>query len=321
MDRITVLKGGSLNTTCLIETDQYKFVRKSIRTDADREYGYVRWYSQLKKLQRFNQMFPGLVPEVYDVGVTEYGAHFDIQYIDAVDVKTLFKTDQLTDDQIVDVHRKIWQGFDTIHVSQYPYNSSSLSLYFKEEVGQKLADAVKFTEFNNFYNLDQYEFCGQRVQGVKQLFGQFQKLFDQKINQESYVHGNPTLENILYSVDSQNLVFIDLYEEGIVDSKYVDYSQILQCSNSLYGIINDSEKIIKDDYLNVNITVPDSLVKFNHMFNTELKNRYTDQQYALIKLFEATQFFRMLPFKCHGGDIAGAKFFYVHACKLISELL
>jgi tRNA A-37 threonylcarbamoyl transferase component Bud32 len=321
MDSITTLKGGSLNSTCLHVVDQNKFVRKSIRTDADREYGYVRWYSQLKKLQRFNQMFPGLVPKVYDVGVTEYGAHFDIEYIDAVDIKTLFRTNQLTDAQVSDIHDKIWQGFDTIHATQYRPNSSSLLLYFKEEVEQKLTDARKFVEFDNFYDLDQYEFCGHRVQGVKQLFKQFQKLFDQTIDQESYVHGNPTLENILYSTDTRQLVFIDLYEEGIVDSKYVDYSQILQCSNSLYGIINDTEKTIKGDYINVNILVPSSLTKFDQLFNDELKNRCNNQQYNLIKLFEATQFFRMLPFKCHGGDIAGAKFFYVHACKLIGELL
>jgi tRNA A-37 threonylcarbamoyl transferase component Bud32 len=321
MNSITTLKGGSLNSTCLHVVDQNKFVRKSIRTDADREYGYVRWYSQLKKLQRFNQMFPGLVPKVYDVGVTEYGAHFDIEYIDAVDVKTLFRTNQLTDAQVSDIHDKIWQGFDTIHATQYRPNSSSLLLYFKEEVEQKLTDARKFVEFDNFYDLDQYEFCGHRVQGVKQLFKQFQKLFDQTIDQESYVHGNPTLENILYSTDTQHLVFIDLYEEGIVDSKYVDYSQILQCSNSLYGIINDTEKTIKGDYIDVDILVPSSLTKFDQLFNAELKNRCNDQQYNLIKLFEATQFFRMLPFKCHGGDVAGAKFFYVHACKLIGELL
>jgi hypothetical protein len=321
MNSITTLKGGSLNSTCLHVVDQNKFVRKSIRTDADREYGYVRWYSQLKKLQRFNQMFPGLVPKVYDVGVTEYGAHFDIEYIDAVDVKTLFRTNQLTDAQVSDIHDKIWQGFDTIHATQYRPNSSSLLLYFKEEVEQKLTDARKFVEFDNFYDLDQYEFCGHRVQGVKQLFKQFQKLFDQTIDHESYVHGNPTLENILYSTDTQQLVFIDLYEEGIVDSKYVDYSQILQCSNSLYGIINDTEKTIKGDYINVDILVPSSLTKFDQLFNAELKNRCNDQQYNLIKLFEATQFFRMLPFKCHGGDVAGAKFFYVHACKLIGELL
>ena len=123
MNKITKLKGGSLNSTCLHQTDNKIFVRKSIRTDADREYGYVRWYSQLKKLQRYNEMFPGLFPEIYDVNTTEYGTYFDIEYIDAVDIKTLFKKDILSTEQVKDLHLALWESFDTIHSHTYQYLS------------------------------------------------------------------------------------------------------------------------------------------------------------------------------------------------------
>jgi hypothetical protein len=40
----------------------------------------------------------------------------------------------------------------------------------------------------------------------------------------------------------------------------------------------------------------------------------------IVKILEATQFIRMLPFKCNVGEYQKAKFFYVHACYMISEI-
>jgi hypothetical protein len=281
----------------------------------------VRWYSQLKKLQRFNQLFPGLTPQVINAGVIDNDAYFDIEYIeDAKDIKTLIVEDQLNEQQVADMHTALWLAFDNIHQYTYVPNANSLRLYFKEEVEQKLNDARQFPEFETFYQLNSYDYHGYPVAGMKTLFNVFEKMFNMKIDSESYVHGNPTLENIMYSPSTHKITFIDLYEEGIVDSKFMDYSQVLQCSNSYYGIYNDSQKIqVVGNQVQCTATIPKKLELFNELFVTELVKRYPDK-YFLVKLFEATQFFRMLPFKCHSGDINAAKFFYAHACYLVTQL-
>jgi len=317
---IIELKGGSLNSTCLYVDGDRKFVRKTISTTADREYGYVRWYSQLKKLQRFNQIIPQHVPRVLDAGVCDKGAYFDIEYIDAKDIKTLFKENLLDAHQTEKMHQQLWQAFDTLHQHTYQPNISSLKLYFQEEVLQKINDARQFSEFENFYQMDVYVHWGETFSGIKHKLEQLSKLFDQVITTESYVHGNPTLENILYSEET-GIVFIDLYEEGIVDSKFMDYSQILQCSSSYYGILNDSVIRVKGNVTGFDTKFPKNLLYFDKLFNEELERRFTNQEYLLIRLFEATQFFRMLPFKCHAGNIEAAKFFYAHACALVNKLL
>lgn len=320
MANVIQLKGGSLNSTCLHITEQGKFVRKSINTDQDREYGYVRWYSQLKKLQRFNQLFPNLTPRVIDVGVIDNAAYFDIEYIeDGKDIKTLFVEDQLTAEQITNLNTALWSAFDTIHSHKYAPNKNSLRLYFKEEVEQKLNDARKFPEFEIFYQINSYEYQGHIIPGMRTMFDTFSKMFDTTIDTESYVHGNPTLENIMYSPSTSKITFIDLYEEGIIDSQFMDYSQVLQCSNSFYGVYNDNEKQVIGNVVASNATIPSGLKLFNSIFEKELASKYPEK-YNLIKLFEATQFFRMLPFKCHAGDFVAAKFFYAHACFLVSQL-
>lgn len=317
---ILQLKGGSLNSTRLHIDEDRKFVRKIIKTSADREYGYIRWYSQLKKLQRFEHFIPEHIPKVLDVGVCEEGAFFDIEYIDANDIKTLFKQNKLSDFEIKKLHTKLWDAFDKLHQYSYAPNMNSLKLYLKEEVLQKLNDAQKFLEFNNFYNINVYEHCGQPIIGIKDRLEKLETLFDQKITCEGYVHGNPTLENILYS-EEKGIVFIDLYEEGIIDSKFMDYSQVLQCSNGHYGIFNDSKLTVDENVTNVDCQIPNNLSYFDTLFNNELKIRCSNEEYFLVKLFEATQFFRMLPFKCHAGQFDAAKFFYVHACALVNKLL
>jgi hypothetical protein len=317
---ISELRGGSLNSTNLYDDDGIKIVRKQISVNADREYGYVRWYSQLKKLQRFSQIIPDLIPAVIDVGVTDNGVYFDIEYINALDIKTLFLTTSFSDEKIKEINASLWAAFDRLHQHTYKSNYSSLKLYFHEEVLRKINDARKFSEFENFYQIDNYNYLGKQVKGIKTILKSFKNFFDQPIDNECYIHGNPTLENILYSEDT-GIKFIDLYEEGIVDSKFMDYSQVLQCSSSYYGMINDGKICINENVVGREVHIPPELNKFNSFFNAEIKNRFSTKEYDLIKLFEATQFFRMLPFKCYAGNIEAAKYFYVHACDLVNRLL
>lgn len=316
--KIIKLKGGSLNDTTLHVTNDTSFIRKSVNRKIQREYGYVRWYSQLKKLQRYRELFGDLVPAILDVGVDNDDIYFDIEYINGKDIKTLFKDNEIQSISLL--NDRLWDAFDKMHIKKYSPNKNSLPLYFAEEVLQKINDARQFPEFESFYQIDKYEYNGSAVPGVKALGVTFEKLFSQLIAEECYVHGNSTLENIMYSEDTEKITFIDLYEEGIVDSKFMDYSQILQCSNSFYGILNDSILSVNENVITSDPTVPNKLNDFNHIFVNELRNRFTENEYRLIKLFELTQFFRMLPFKCHSGNIDAAKFFYAHGCQLINML-
>ena len=321
IQNVKTLKGGSLNTTKLYETDQDSFIRKYVRLDSDREYGYVRWYSQFKKLQRFNQMFPGLVPEIRDIGEENNHAYVEMEYVPNLDIKTLFQKNLLAGQQVIELNTALWKSFDLIHSHRYKHCASSLSLYFIEEVEQKLNDARKFSEFEKFYQLGSYTYQGKTVRGLNKTYQKFKKLFNGSITEESYVHGNPTLENMLYDPLTKKVTFIDLYEEGIVDSKLADYSMVLQCSHSLYGVYNDHGIAVNGNAASSDAAVPSELIRFNDIFNSTLADRCSDQELALIKLFEATQFFRMLPFKCHAGYVDAAKFFYVHACYLVNDLL
>ena len=121
----------------------------------------------------------------------------------------------------------------------------------------------------------------------------------------------------MYSFKEDKIIFIDLYEESIIDSRFLDYSQVLQCSNSLYGYINDRRVNVHGNTVDHDLEIPKTFETFNRLFKERIDPKYTE----IINILEATQFIRMLPFKCFAGDINKAKYFYVHACYLIDKIM
>jgi hypothetical protein len=321
----TKLKGGSLSATWLCESRNLKFVRKSVKLNENREYGFMRWYSQLKKMQRLYTAHPKLLPKILKVAYQDDTAYFDMEYLEGfTDVKSLLRDDSLSPTQLHQMHDALWRAFDTIHAREMVPLPSSMRLYYKEEVKQKLDDAMLNKEFAEFANMQSFYYMGQEVFNISnylELLNGFLNL--SLIATEETIHGNPTLENVMYSPYENRVVFIDLYEESIIDSKLLDYAQVLQCSSSRYGIINDGDVFIDGDnqdhlYLDHNSKISDSLLIFNTYFVGELHRRNVDMK--LVRALEATQFIRMLPFKILAGDIDKAKFFYVHACKLLGDI-
>ncbi len=317
---IVQLKGGSLSSTFLVDQ---RFIRKEISTKSDREYGYVRWYSQLKKLQRYAKSFPDLFPKVLEVGYKGDRAYFDIEYFpDAVDIKNLFINKNLEINEIEKINSALWSAFNELHSMTFAANKGACSLYFKEEVSQKLADAKQASkEFSDFCNYEIYSYNGQTVPNLENHFHKLETFFSHiNLPEEQFIHGNPTLENTLYIEKENRIVFIDLYEESIIDSKFLDYSQVLQCSRSHYGFLNDNEKQVQGNTVSHNLSIPPSFNSFNSCFEGRLKQELNDKEMLLVNILEATQFIRMLPFKCYAGNLNDAKFFYVHACYLLSKI-
>jgi hypothetical protein len=110
---------------------------------------------------------------------------------------------------------------------------------------------------------------------------------------------------------------VDPYEESIIDSRFLDYSQVMQCSNSGYGYINDRKILINGNVVSNNFTLPLNFSNFNNLFKEQMLEKKTKN---IVKILEATQFIRMLPFKCNIGKYQKAKFFYVYACYMLSEI-
>jgi fructosamine-3-kinase len=313
------LKGGSLSSTYYIKSYDQEYISKEIVRDQNREYGFVRWYSQLKKLQRYNTLYPNLFPKVIDTGVDHNKAYFKLEYMKGFrDIKTILTNNTLTNEQIFRISQAVWKGLNQLHSVTHDAISGAGNLYFEEEVLQKITDAIAVPEFAEFYARGTYEYDGRIVQGIGASIHDLENFFSElTLIQEENIHGNPTLENILYSFEEDRVVFIDVYDESMIDSRFLDYAQVLQCSRSHYGYINDNKVDIGEVSVTHRLQIPKNFETFNYHFESEITEPRTKE---IVDVFEATQFIRMLPFKVLAGEIDKAKFFYVHACYLLGKV-
>jgi len=311
------LKGGSLSRTYWLPDE--KIVRKEISRVGNREYGFMRWYSQLMKLQQYNTLYPNLFPKVVNVDSTSVEAWFDLEYLEGFhDIKSILSKDILSEEQIFKISQAVWKGLNTLHSIRKEPIVGTPKLYFIEEIQQKIEDAIKIKEFEDFFYYGTYHFNGEVVTGVGGYLHVLKEYFSElKNDDECNIHGNPTLENIMYSFEEDRVVFIDVYEESMWNTKYLDYAQVLQCSRSYYGLINDHNVHVKG----INLSNPNDGTDHFDMFNKHFISELPEDKMKLIDILEASQFIRMLPFKLLAGDVDKAKYFYVHACKLFSKAM
>ena len=311
------LKGGSLSRTYWIPDEN--IVRKEISRVENREYGFMRWYSQLKKLQEYNTLYPGLFPKVVNVDSNKANAWFDLEYLEGFrDIKSILSKDILSEDQIFRMSKAVWKGLNTIHSIKKEPIPGAPKLYFDEEIDQKIADAISLPSFEDFFYRGTYVFNADIVTGIGGYLHVLKEYFSELENdEECNIHGNPTLENIMYSFEEDRVVFIDTYDESMWNTKYLDYAQVLQCSRSHYGFINDRDVRV----VGIDLSNPHGGTENFDTFNKHFISELPDDKMKLIDILEASQFIRMLPFKLLAGDVDKAKYFYVHACKLFSKAM
>jgi hypothetical protein len=312
------LKGGSLAGTFLVKENNRTYIRKEINRTIEREYGFQRWYSQLKKLQRFNKKFPDLFCKVLDYGVLENSTicYFDLKYYEnSVNVQEFLETNKDTE-QITKIFNSIINNMQKIHSHEIPSFVNSIDLYLEEEVNQKINDCLFDSDFALLYSKNHITFQNEKIQSFSLLYGEYKKNFKQLYKKpiESYTHGNITLENMLFIPQESKIVFIDPYEENIIDNKYNEYSQILQSCNSHYEIYNSLTCFEESP------RIPYGIRYFDKLFKSYLKANLSNNEVDLVKMFEISQFIRMLPFKIK-NEKEKAMFFYSLASKLLNDFL
>jgi hypothetical protein len=294
------LKGGSLSGTYLINPGSGpSIVRKEVSLIHNREYGFQRWYSQLKRMQRYSIIFPGIFPEIINYGRDREIAFFDMPYLARSQTVQEFLLN--TDDKIkIDrMFHALVDVMNLLHNTEIVSFHEPLDLYIYEEIEQKLKDCRKNDNFIQFLKYDHLYFNDHRVPTFISQLEKYSKMAREsyQYTTETFTHGNLTLENILYQPEENRIIFIDPYEENIIDSVLAEYSQIYQSSNSKYEIYNEQDALVEGNQVTSQLSETLGLDYFNEIFTNFVKSKHDEDAFRIIKLLEISQFIRMLPFK------------------------
>ena len=316
---IKIFKGGSLSQTSLIRKKNKLFVRKKISLIENREYGFQRWSTQMKKIQLYNSQFKNCFPKILNAGVKNNFAFFDIEFYP--NSKNCFE--YLNTNKTINVKKivkKILIKTKPLYKKKISTVKNNIQLYFYEEILNKIKIFKKNKFFNKFLNLKFFYMNNQKVTQIENNLSFLREIFYKNADYiyESFTHGNLTLENILICKDK--IIFIDPYEENYVDTMYNDYSQILQSCNSHYELLNLTNINIMNNKIKYDYSVPTNISNFNKYFKNYLLNNFSFNEIMLIRAFEISQFVRMIPFKLV-IDNNKALLFYGLSCKLFCDLV
>jgi hypothetical protein len=321
---VKAFRGGSLGSTELIRDEsQNLFVRKSISAIQNREFGLVRWHSQMKRIQKYNSMFPSIFPNIINIGYLGNKYFMDLEYCAGfLNVKEFLMLNDHDSQVLENVVSSILKSASLIHGKfELESYSGSLSLYFQEECIAKFNEACSDKIFADFASKESFTFNGTAYSSLSKNIDWINSFYENlKPRNECLTHGNLTLENILIHPETLQIKFIDPYDENIVDCAEADLSQLLQCSNYHYGLLLDSDLTIDNGSITAKLNVPANFDKFNQILLLAIEKEKALLNPRLVDFFAFSQFLRMLPFKIKAGNTEQAILFYGLACKILSEM-
>lgn len=318
----TRLKGGSLSGTYLCTPpDSTPFVRKEVSLSENREYGFQRWYSQLKRMQRYSVLFPGAFPRLLTYGMEGDVGYFDMEYVEnAVTVQEFLLG--CTDEAKIDaLFESLMAVVGKMYKTQIPSTAAPINLYIYEEIEQKMRACEGNARFQALAGHASIYFNGKKVPSLRTVLPAFKEIARATYRNtvETFSHGNLTLENILYQPSTNTITLIDPYEENVIDSSLADFSQVLQSCNSLYELYNAATPKIEGDHVSATIPRHRGLEYFNEIFWKFLRQNHSAEDITVIRLLEVSQYARMLPFKM-AIDEDKMLFFYALGSALFDEL-
>lgn len=317
MKLVKELKGGSLSKTEVYTDGRNKWVRKSILINDNREYGLVRWQSQLRKLQLLGNQLPENVISVYNAGIKGEYYFFDIPFLP--NSHNLYEALQNGVDSRL-IAKKLAKLIKVLASNKLNSIKGSISLYIYEEVKRPMLLALEAISDNvNNLSFDEANILKNRI---KKSLNILENLIFRYRNLEVYeclTHGNLTLENAIWDYETENILLIDPYAETYCETILGDVSQIYQSSVSGYEAI--SNYILDQDY-SVTDYPYNQITKILENFSIYLKEQISNEQWydeQLLLILRASQFTRMFPFKLVNNPRSGFLFMN-HALELIGKI-
>ena len=270
---IKLFKGNSFSRTELIQNDDSKFVRKYIIKNKETTEHYHKLRRQLDDLLRLQYYDETLVPKIYDFEDNDYWFYFDMEYLE-----NYLQLDQFSDVVKFDVLGRV---IAKLEQQVYCYRKKNNSLKFVHDLyNTKIEPKLqKFqnecSTMNHLINEKQVVINNKKYFGLREVI---RRLNIDNFNTEylSPIHGDLTLENILYNENFEDFKLIDLDGSRYVDSCYFDLGKIFQSTVSNYKEWSQIQNVLLENNV-------ENLICVSDYFKCE-KEKYKNicQQYANI---------------------------------------
>ena len=240
---LKIFKGNSFSITYLLKKDDNIFVRKYIKKNPKSLEHYERLKRQCEDLKRFVYYDKHLVPKILNEYDSSYDYYIDIEYLP--------NHKQLDEYNTEIQHRVLHTLLKRLSKNVYCFRKINNSTDFIEDFfDTKIYPKLK--EFEKDCQVMNYLINGERVIINNKSYYGLRKVFEllniHNFNTEliNPIHGDLTLENILYDETIDDIKLIDMEGSRYVDSCYFDLGKIFQSIVSNYNEWNDIKVVVYD---------------------------------------------------------------------------
>jgi len=226
------LKGNSFSKVYLATDGETNFVRKVVKKTNSSIEHYKKLKRQVDDLNRFEYYKRGLVPQILNEVDNEHEYYFDMEYLDGYEQLDKFDT-QVQKRVVKEVIKTLVENVYCYHKK---FNSDSfIDKLFSVKIEPKLKTYEKECETMSYLiNSDLVYINGKKMYGLREIFN---RLNINEYNTEVLcpIHGDLTLENILYNNNTGDYKLIDMDGSRYVDSCYFDLGKIFQSMLTKYS--------------------------------------------------------------------------------------
>ena len=292
---LKILKGGSFATVFLIRKNETVQVRKYIEKTPANTIHYETLRRQLDELRRFEFYSPSLVPKIYSVFESEDEFYFDMEYLEGYE--------ELSSCPHSTVVRILPDVIKRLHNDIYCYSKKIdgvawLKQFFTEKIFSKLSMLESLgPAFEPLLKSNELIINGKSVAGLLQ-FLETLSFADYAPEVVSPVHGDLTLENILFNAETGEWRIIDQSGARYSEPKEFDAAKILQSLLTHYETWDNYSSLFARAGLN--ITIPEDFLNVNmihYAFFIEHFNAMNPSAFFKRSIFFlATYYVRMIPF-------------------------
>lgn len=251
------LKGGSFANVYLIEKDGVKVVRKYIEKAKGNELHVDALRRQYEDLKRIEYYSPGLTPKLLGSSENENEYSYDMEYLENHKELSTF-----SDECKMKVVNRVLRKLES---DVYCYSKAIEGTVWVEEfLKEKMYAKYNYLEslgdsFTKILNSDTLKINKRICTGIRRYFTKGSIAKDILPTTVSPIHGDLTLENILYDEVSDTFYLIDMSGSRYVDNKAMDTAKLLQSFLAKYETW-DSRTDIQDYIPGMNYTLPEDLL-------------------------------------------------------------
>jgi hypothetical protein len=294
---ISALNGASGAQVYLIGKGVSKSVRKYIRKRREDGQHVTILKRQCDDLRRFAYYSPGFVPKIVDEYESSNEYYYDMEYM--MDYVQLSKLDEHT------IRRVLPTILERLQKDVYSYKKSVdgmswLQGYLNEKVLARLPIIDSFgKEFNILLYSPTLMINDIEIKGVAVTLSEI-NMKDLVPGYTSPIHGDLTLENILYNLSTGESKLIDPAGSRYMDAYELDIGKIMQSIISKYETWGEYVNLIRID--GTSIYVPEGLLDLHKEFVTDILISITDNPDKLFRsglFYLATHLIRLIPFMIH----------------------